>query len=41
MDNALKNLETDLKNAARSACGPDDRFEEAMGQFSQGRVIDR
>jgi len=35
MDIALKNLETDLKNASRSSCGPDDRFEEAMGQFSQ------
>ena len=35
MDNSLKNLETDLKNAARNS-DPDDKFEEAMGHFSQG-----
>jgi len=34
MDNSLKNLETDLKNAARNS-DPDDKFEEAMGHFSQ------
>ena len=35
MDNSLKNLETDLKNAARNT-DPDDKFEETMGEFSQG-----
>merc|ERR1711973_126795 len=33
MDNSIKNLETDLKNAARTAQEKDDRFIEAMGAF--------
>merc|ERR1719259_262311 len=33
MDNSIKNLETDLKNAARTAQEKDDRFVEAMGAF--------
>jgi len=33
MDNSIKNLETDLKNASRVSTDPDDKFEEAMGAF--------
>ena len=33
MDASIKNLEMDLKNAARSAAEKDDRFAEAMGAF--------
>ena len=33
MDNSIKNLETDLKNASRVSTDPDDKFEEAMGTF--------
>jgi len=35
MDNSIKNLETDLKNAARTAQEKDDRFVEAMGAFCE------
>ncbi|XP_023337546.1 protein diaphanous isoform X3 [Eurytemora carolleeae] len=35
MDNSVKNLETDLKNASRGNTDPDDKFEETMGQFSK------
>merc|ERR1719259_1493878 len=33
MDNSIKNLEMDLKNAARSPLEKDDRFMESMGAF--------
>jgi len=33
MDNSIRNLETDLKNASRVSTDPDDKFEEAMGNF--------
>jgi len=33
MDNSIKNLEMDLKNAARAPLEKDDRFMEAMGAF--------
>ena len=39
MDNSIKNLEMDLKNNARNTTDPDDRFEEAMGQFSKGQKV--
>ncbi len=36
MDSSIKNLEMDLKNAARApTTEPDDRFAEAMGAFSK------
>jgi len=35
MDNNIKNLETDLKNATRANADPDDHFETAMGDFSK------
>lgn len=35
MDSSIKNLEMDLKNAARTAIERDDRFVEAMGSFCQ------
>merc|ERR1719361_727895 len=34
MDSSIKNLEMDLKNAARGQVEKDDRFAEAMGPFS-------
>jgi diaphanous 2 len=33
MDSSIKNLEMDLKNAARAPVEKDDRFSEAMGAF--------
>ena len=33
MDSSIKNLEMDLKNAARNPTEKDDRFAEAMGAF--------
>ena len=33
MDSSIKNLEMDIKNAARSPIEPDDRFMEEMGNF--------
>merc|ERR1719186_1623067 len=35
MDNNIRNLETDLKNANRANPDPDDHFETAMGDFSK------
>ena len=35
MDSSIKNLEMDLKNAARAPAEKDDRFSEAMGAFCQ------
>jgi len=35
MDNSIKNLETDLKNSARTTHDRDDKFEECMGSFAK------
>ena len=35
MDSAIKNLEMDLKNSARTVQDKDDRFEECMGTFAK------
>ena len=35
MDSAIKNLETDLKNSARTVQDKDDKFEECMGSFAK------
>ena len=35
MDSAIKNLETDLKNSARTVQDKDDKFEECMGTFAK------
>ena len=35
MDNSIKNLETDLKNSARTVQDKDDKFEECMGSFAK------
>ena len=35
MDSAIKNLETDLKNSARTVQDKDDRFAECMGSFAK------
>ena len=35
MDSSIKNLEMDLKNAARAPTEKDDRFSDAMGAFCQ------
>ena len=35
MDNSIKNLETDLKNSARTIHDKDDKFEECMGSFAK------
>ena len=34
-DNSIKNLETDLKNSARTTHDRDDKFEECMGSFAK------
>jgi len=35
MDNSIKNLETDLKNAKTTAASEDDKFLEVMGNFAK------
>ena len=34
IDNSIKSLETDLKNASQNNADPADKFEAAMGTFS-------
>ena len=34
IDNSIKSLETDLKNASQNNADPADKFEDAMGTFS-------